>query len=352
MMDAHTPGYAGAEMAVTCTPRCMHAEGPASECRCTRCGGLAHGIAPCPPDLQLELFPDESDVATPAPQAGPAACAPAAPPSDGETPQASEMRPIAHIASSPWPAAAGHLNDEGGIDAEDVLPVQGQAQTDGEEATAPARARADGESAALVEEAQGGGRRVASAQPRAGGGASPAADREGDAQGELDDTGAAAWRDDTQTQAGAGLPGKAEDHEREQRCGANPRARQESKPRAGAGPASALQSSQHTSTGEMSYGGAGSPPDPGAGTLSDSSPANPEPQGAPAPDAAGGDRSNTETEAPITNASQTDAGGAPGSAARPAVRRCSCGRLAAPFSLRCEVCHPLRSLRALRGLGA
>lgn len=54
-----SPGYGGASMPITCAPRCMHAIGPAEDCRCSRCMGLAHGIAPLPPSVQLKLFADE-----------------------------------------------------------------------------------------------------------------------------------------------------------------------------------------------------------------------------------------------------------------------------------------------------
>ena len=84
-----------------------------------------------------------------------------------------------------------------------------------------------------------------------------------------------------------------------------------------------------------------------ANALPSDAPANPGPQGVPAPDAAGGAAPTIHSHPDPSSTHSTAA--APGSGGRPS-RLCACGRRAKWGSTRCRICDPWKPLANLRGM--
>jgi len=294
-----------------CSSRCVHARTP--RCTCTACGGAAHGTLPAEHAEQLELFAAEVIVPRRSsfPAAGPGEPDPQAggPPIAGHRRTSARHPSLSHAA--PDPAAAGPSSREAAGAGLGPIPQE----------------------------------LVSSTLPLATNG----------------NTGAGSMRKDLRTQPGLATPAgkqshKKPDHSRGLRFAGDDRDETSGVPgvrqRQLAEENTSVSALQPSNLGHLAATDVPQQDVPGrhgrpANALPSDAPANPGPQGVPAPDAAGGAAPTIHSHPDPSSTHSTAA--APGSGGRPS-RLCACGRRAKWGSTRCRICDPWKPLANLRGM--
>jgi len=381
-----------------CSSRCVHARTP--RCTCTACGGAAHGTLPAEHAEQLELFAAEVIVPRRSsfPAAGPGEPDPqaGAPPIAGHRRASPKHPSLSHVA--PDPAAAGSSRGAAGAGL-GPIPQELVSST-----LPPANLQdmgASGPSGLAPSGAAGPGKPASALQCRPMAGANPPnSQRKRDAHDDVvgkarvesmepippavapDDgdaparrrgrtslvggqpngnTGAGSPQGDLRTQPGLATPAgkqshKKPDHSRGSRFAGDDRDETSGVPGVRqcqlAEENTSVSALQPSNLGHLAATDVPQQDVPGrhgrpANALPSDPPANPGPQGLPAPDAAGGAAPTLHSHPDPSSTHSTAA--APGSGGRPS-RLCACGRRAKWGSTRCRICDPWKPLANLRGM--